>query len=59
MGLAPQKSAFFKKRFTYLFEKACTSTSGGRGRGRETQADSLLSVEPNTGLYPMTYKTIT
>ena len=26
----------------------------GRGLGRESQADSLLSVEPNAGLHPRT-----
>jgi len=31
----------------------------GEGRGRESQADSPLSVEPNTGLDPMAHKIIT
>ena len=30
--------------------------SRGRGRGRDPQVDSLLSVEPNIGLNPVTHE---
>jgi len=41
----------FLKRF-YLFERSIKRTRGRGGAERET--DSLLSREPNTGLYPRT-----
>lgn len=35
------------------FEKQCTCMRGvGGGRGKQSQADSALSVEPNMGLDP-------
>ena len=48
----PSSSSLFFKRFMFLFERKKESASWekGRGRGRESQADSVLSVEPNTGL---------
>jgi len=37
-----------------LFILARTNGGRGRGRGRESQADSVLSTEPNTGHDPTT-----
>jgi len=34
-------------------------TSGGRGRGRESQADFQLSAEPSAGLDLMTHEIMT
>ena len=46
---------FLKKTllFIYLTERAREQTGGGaeRGRGRESQADSAPSAEPNTQGY--------
>ena len=39
---------YFKDLFIYLIEGACMSK--GRERERESQVDSLLSVEPDEGL---------
>lgn len=45
-----KKLHIFKQIF-FLRERAYTHESGvGRSRGRECQADSILSLEPNTGL---------
>ena len=49
----PWRLPFLKIRFIYLFE---TGRGEQRKRERETQADSVLSVEPNTGLDLMTLR---
>ena len=40
--------------FIYLFERERENAHGcwgrGRGKGRESQIDSTLSIEPNSGL---------
>ena len=42
----------------YLFEREtasmCKQVEGQKGRGRESQADSPLSTEPDVGLDPTT-----
>lgn len=41
---------FFKKIYIFIWERQCVYRVGkGKGRGREFQAESLLSVELNMG----------
>ena len=49
---------FFKDLFIYLRERAhaCMSRGRGRERGRESQANSMLSMEPKMGLNLMTLR---
>ena len=46
---------FFLKRFIY-FTKSERDLGKGEGRGRESQADSPLSAEPDVALHPMTLR---
>ena len=51
------KSFFFFFNFIYLFEREHELEWRGKGqweRDRQSQADSLLSTEANTGLHPRT-----
>jgi len=43
---------FFLKVYLFILERECVceGMSGGRGRKRESQADSVLSTELTTGL---------
>jgi len=41
---------FFKDSFIYLRESMSMSVGGGGKGERESQADSLLSAEPDAGL---------
>ena len=41
---------FIYLSFIYLRERVCTCGQGQRERERESQADSMLSAEPNTEL---------
>ena len=45
---------FFSQRFIYLFERERERERESEvgGQGRESQADSLLSIEPDAGLCP-------
>ena len=49
IGINSLFNNFFKKDFTYPFEKEREAGGGTEGEG---QADSMLSVEPDIGLYP-------
>ena len=40
--------------FKIIYFRESMSRGRSRGRGRETQADCLLSVKPNVGLNPRT-----
>ena len=46
----------FKKDLFNFFEREREQVRGGSEGERESQADSLLSVEPNIGLDPMTLR---
>ena len=52
--LGAHKLKIFLRLFIYLKESVCVSgersRGGGRGRGKESQADSMLSMEPHAGL---------
>lgn len=48
---------FYKRLFEREKERGHVHVS--QRRGRETQADSLLSVEPCPGLHPTTHEIIT
>ena len=47
---------FFNDLFTYLRERERERFKGGREGERESQADSLLSMEPHVGLDPTTLR---
>jgi len=47
---------FFEHLFILETERAGVWVIAGRGRGRESQADSLLSTEPDRGLNPTTLR---
>jgi len=45
---------FFFRKIYLLFEKERVPGRGGEGKERESEADSMLSAEPNAGLDPTT-----
>ena len=53
---APKDSFFFKKTYLFILKREWERVHVEKGRGRgESQAASLLSMEPNVGLDPILF----